>query len=106
MIAAPARLAGIAAGLVILAGTAAAHHAPSGWMYSALCCHDRDCGQEHVEVVATGSGWLITSTGETIPFADKRIKESQDEFFHRCFVSEDGRDTGKTRCLYVPPFGS
>ena len=96
------------AALAVMLGTgvgAQAHEAPTGWSYSTACCSGVDCGQLHTNVKATSVGWLIIETGETVPYSDRRIKGSGDEFFHRCVKTVDGKDTGETRCLYVPGMG-
>lgn len=84
-----------------------AHDAPSGWSYGWECCHALDCDQvdNDTTIHATEAGWLIDETGETIPYADKRIKKSGDEHFHRCRMTSTDPHS-KTRCLYVPPQGS
>ena len=84
---------------------ALAHEAPTGWSYSTACCSATDCSQVHTEVHATALGWRIDETGETVPYSDRRIKSSGDEYFHRCVKLVDGKDTGQTRCLYVPGMG-
>lgn len=95
----PLWLAGVVAISLIL--PASAHEAPTGWSYDQACCSNRDCQPEHGEVRATDNGWLVTSTGETVPYDDHRIKTSRDGDFHRCQVAS--RET--LRCLYVPPQG-
>jgi len=70
--------------------------------YDADCCHNRDChALADGAVTATSKGWLIRETGELIPFGDARERRSQDSHFHRCEPK-----AGRTRCLYVPPFGT
>lgn len=96
----------VLAALAVMLGTGAgAHEAPTGWSYSAACCSGIDCSQMHTDVKTTTNGWLITETGETVPYSDRRIKGSGDEFFHRCAKLVEGKDTGQTRCLYVPGMG-
>lgn len=84
----------------VLTGQVGAHEAPLGWSYSWQCCSGTDCQQveNDATIIATAGGWLIGTTGETIAYSDTRIKQSQDEHFHRCHKSD-----GSTRCLYVPP---
>lgn len=82
-----------------------AHDAPTGWSYSAACCSGIDCGQLHTEVRATDQGYFITETGELIGYSDRRIKNSQDEFYHRCenrSVAKLPNGMYETRCLYKP----
>jgi hypothetical protein len=100
----------IAAGFAMLsfsmmAGTASAHKAPSGWSYDMECCGNHDCRIEQSEVKATPLGWFVTSTGETIRYNDSRIHQSKDGEFHRCLMHKGSHDPGMTRCLYVPPMG-
>lgn len=78
---------------------------PLGWTYGAECCSVRDCtDMPDGEIKATPTGWRVESTGEIIPYGDKRIKQSRDERFHRCAY---GGDFSLTRsiCLYVPDMG-
>jgi hypothetical protein len=79
--------------------------APLGWSYGWECCHLKDCRRAASgEVVADKDGYRIASTGEIIPYNDKRIKRSRDEFYHRC--SPGGNfDSPKSICLYVPDQG-
>jgi hypothetical protein len=86
------------------AGSVRAHDAPSGWAYDMSCCSNQDCHPEPREVRATSLGWLITATGETIPYGDGRIHESKDGDFHRC-ANGAAKQDHSTRCLYVPPMG-
>lgn len=91
--------------LMSSASLALAHDAPSGWSYDAACCFDRDCRPISSSAVKEGpDGYLITIDNETVPYTDTRIKDSPDGLFHWCTV--DGRDDGRTICLYVPPRGS
>lgn len=91
--------------LVSAASLAAAHDAPSGWSYDAACCFNHDCRQISSSAVREGpNGYVITIDNETVPYSDRRIKDSPDGLYHWCTV--DGRDNGRTICLYVPPRGS
>lgn len=78
---------------------------PKGWSYPYSCCSGIDCREvkagEKGIVEETTRGYVIKTTGELIPFNDKRIKPSPDGEFHWC--SHGGRDTGGTICLFVPP---
>jgi hypothetical protein len=72
--------------LAPLAFPVAAHEAlptaakPNGWNYPFSCCSGFDCR----EVPATNiserpEGYVIGGTGEVVSYADKRIKDSQDD---------------------------
>lgn len=81
-----------------------AHNAPSGWSYDIECCSGVDCYQAPpTDVRETKDGYLL-STGELIPYSDRRIRRSRDEFFHEC---KPGGMTGSQHslCLYVPERG-
>jgi hypothetical protein len=98
---------GIAIAIAVLVGwssDARSHTAIAGWNYGLECCSGVDCYQTAAEDVRTvKGGWVIVATGEFITFRDRRVKESQDSFFHRC--SGQGKITEKTICLYVPMGG-
>lgn len=79
-----------------------AHDAPAGWQYDLQCCQNRDCRPISSSWVKEGpDGYVITIDNETVPYRDARIKNSPDGMYHWCTV--DGRDDGRTICLYVPP---
>lgn len=96
---------------LLLAWPAHAHDAPPskeqplGWTYGWECCNLMDCFQEDTSnVEELPEGYRVISTGEVIGYADKRLKKSKDEFFHRC--SHGGKkDDPKSICLYVPNKG-
>jgi hypothetical protein len=103
----------ILAGLVLVGGTKLVypHSAiptaaqPLGWQYGWECCSMRDCKDlPKGEIKATPVGWKVESTGEVIPFGDKRIKQSKDERFHRCAKGGDF-SLPTSICLYVPDMG-
>lgn len=87
---------------ILLTSTSAmAHDAPSGWSYPFSCCSNQDCREvPDASIRETPAGYLA-SNGETIPYADKRIKDSPDGKFHLCTIS--GREDGRALCLFVPP---
>lgn len=97
--------------LVLLAAKpAGAHDAkptatqPLGWAYDYSCCSVNDCREVKDSAVSEDSrGFTIVATGELIPYGDRRIKQSKDEFFHLCTVA--GREDGKALCVYVPNRG-
>jgi hypothetical protein len=100
----------VAAGILVLVGatllpaTTSAHDAPAGWSYDIECCSGLDCYQAPAsDVKETRDGYLL-STGELIPYSDRRIRPSRDEFFHEC---KPGGQTASPRslCLYVPNRG-
>ena len=102
-------LAGIV--LVGLNGSAYPHEAiptatqPLGWTYGWECCSMRDCKElPKDEIKATPIGWKVESTGEVIPYGDKRVKQSKDERFHRCARGGDF-SLPTSICLYVPDMG-
>lgn len=91
-------------GLAFLCPSANAHSAPSGWSYDIECCSGLDCYQAPAaDVRETKEGYLL-STGELIPYGDRRIRPSRDEFFHEC--KPGGMTTSRhSLCLYVPDRG-
>jgi hypothetical protein len=101
-----------AALFVFCVGMGWAHDAPPtpkyplGWTYPWACCSNMDCqpvdgGKDITEVP---EGYKIVSTGEVVPYGDKRIKDSPDGEFHHC-AHRAGIDAGHTICLFVPPKG-
>jgi hypothetical protein len=104
-------IAGFGGSMLVYATQAHSHDAmptnaqPLGWWYGWECCSGMDCAQAASEAVTTGPrGYLITLTGEIIGYADKRIKRSRDEYYHRCTHGGDLNDP-KSICLYVPDRG-
>jgi hypothetical protein len=86
---------------VFLSTSALAHDAPTGWSYPFNCCSNQDCREvPDASVKETPSGYLA-SNGETIPYADKRVKDSPDGKFHLCTIA--GREDGRALCLFIPP---
>jgi hypothetical protein len=77
---------------------------PLGWKYPWSCCSSQDCRRADGEVKETANGYRIASTGEIVPYGDKRIKDSPDGEFHWC-AHQAGVDKGRTICLFVPPRG-
>jgi hypothetical protein len=102
--------------IALLATSAHAHQAPSGWPYGAWCCSDHDCSPVPEDAVQeTRGGYVVTvRPGEHhmvplgaapvtgfVPHTDtQRLHRSQDALHHVCIVG------GGVRCLYVPPGGS
>jgi len=87
-----------------LPAAASAHDAPSGWTYDATCCSSTDCREISSANLTEGpDGYLIDISNETVPYGDKRLKDSPDGHVHWCTVG--GRNDGRTICLYIPPRG-
>lgn len=78
---------------------------PEGWTYGWECCNLRDCRRlEHHSIRETSAGYLVKATEELIPYGDKRVKRSRDEFFHQCTPAGDPK-AKRSICLYVPDRG-
>lgn len=78
---------------------------PTGWAYPGNCCSGIDCRQVPASAIIEGpNGYTIKATGEVIPMTDPKVKMSPDGEFHWC--SQQGRDDGKTICLFTPGRGS
>lgn len=99
-------------GCVGLAKYARAHEAtngggqPMGWTYPFSCCSNQDCRPARPgEVRETVDGYRLTSTGETVPYGDRRVKDAPDGAFHVCQQGGDF-DHGRVLCLFVPGRGS
>ena len=100
-------LAVLALGIVV----AMAHDAPPsktqplGWQYGWECCSMMDCKPLASNAVAeTPQGYTIKLTGEVIPYGDKRLKRSKDEFYHQCTKGGDPKEKHSI-CLYTPDRG-
>ena len=96
--------------LILSAGQARAHDAapsrtqPLGWRYGFECCSLMDCREIGDTLIdETPKGYVYTVTGELIPYGDKKIKQSKDEFYHLC-TKGGGADTAVI-CLYTPNRG-
>lgn len=89
--------------LVWLIELARAHDAPSGWTYPIACCSGFDCREEaSIAVRETAEGYRIVSTGEVIPYQDRRVRDSPDGLWHACWRGARF-DEGRVICLFVPP---
>jgi hypothetical protein len=103
----PARLAlkfgaGLLPLMILLAPAADAHEAASGWKYPLSCCSGYDCRPVSAKwIQEEGGAFIIPTTGEAVPYTDKRIKSSPDGEYHWC--SKYGKDDTPTICLFVPP---
>lgn len=100
--------AGVA--LLSIAGpfAAAAHDAqptaakPDGWSYPFACCSGFDCREvSSTQIEERPEGYVIEGTGEVVSYSDGRLKDSPDGEYHWCSVQ--GKNDGKTICLFVPP---
>lgn len=80
------------------------HDAPTGWSYPYSCCSNFDCREVHDASVKETADGYVPSNGETIPYLDKRVKDSPDGRFHLCTVG--GKEDGRAICLFVPPRAS
>ena len=75
---------------------------PHGWSYGFECCSLKDCWQEPSSAIReTPAGYLVVGTGEVIPYQDRRVKRSRDEFYHRCAQAGNRKWTNSI-CLYAP----
>lgn len=85
-------------------GWACAHEAPLGWTYPLACCSGIDCRDvPKAAVLESPSGYVIVTSGETVPYRDPRVRPSPDGRYHWCSVG--GSDEGRTLCLFVPDKG-
>lgn len=76
--------------------------------YPVVCCSDEDCFEVGpADVTATAEGWRIESSGEIVPFDDRRVRQTPPEAgqtFHVCHLGAD--ITARALCLFVPEFGA
>lgn len=78
---------------------------PLGWTYGAECCSLMDCfSLSEGAVFETHNGYVIKATQELIPYSDRRIHRSKDEFYHQCTTGGDHHGPHSI-CLYVPDRG-
>ena len=88
----------------MMASSALAHDAPTGWSYPANCCSNYDCREipaEDVKEVWNGYHMTKSKLHEIVPYQSGMVKDSPDGAFHWC--TQGGTDAGKTICLFVPP---
>ena len=105
--------------LALLAASAHAHQAPSGWAYPQTCCGGDPTGQvphgdcypvPDATVREVRGGYVVTLRPGDHPFAhqtitaeiphgDDRLMPSGDDRKHVCIVG------GRVRCLFIPPGG-
>lgn len=89
--------------ILMLMKSVFAHEAPLGWAYDYSCCANTDCHQLKDDAVGeTHFGYVIRATQELIPYNDRRIKRSKDEYFHQCVAVVTPTHS---YCLYVPDRG-
>lgn len=75
-------------------------HAHSWYPYE--CCSDNDCKPvPNASIHETRAGYVIDGNEETVPFSDKRIRQSQDDNSHICTIG--GRADGRILCVFVRP---
>lgn len=87
-----------------IAQPASAHDAPLGWSYPYSCCSGLDCRPVHTKAISERQqGYVINTTGEVVPYTDRRVQPSPDEEFHWCSVA--GAENTRTICLFVPTRG-
>lgn len=88
--------------LALCATPAAAHQAPTGWVYPWQCCAGQDCRHaEPGEIVEQGGGFFVPNTGELIPYGSDRIRPSRDNDTHIC--QRPGSDKRLfTPCIFLP----
>lgn len=97
------RSAVLSLALLSLSAPAMGHEAPKGWRYGYECCSDRDCKPAAEGTVReTANGYLLTTTGETVPYGNRRVKNSPDGEFHVC-QQAGNFDSGRILCIYAPP---
>lgn len=96
---------------LLATGSVVAHEAPPsksqplGWVYGSECCSLMDCfALSEGSVFETHNGYVIKATQELIPYSDKRIHKSKDEFYHQCTMGGNHHEPHSI-CLYVPDRG-
>jgi hypothetical protein len=81
---------------------------PDAWIAQnfARCCGKNDCIpiQDGGVMRNADGSFTILDTGETFTWNDPQVESSQDGTYWRC-RNMSGQAAGKTRCLFVPPFG-
>lgn len=103
--------------LSLIASTANAHDAPTGWRYDAWCCSGSTGGSEHAgdcapipskAVKPIKGGYQVTLhagdhhmiTKDHVFFVPYQVvRQSGDDRYHSCFFPTE--DT--LRCFYAPP---
>lgn len=104
---------------LLMAWSAHAHQAPSGWEYDRDCCDNKDCAQVgDGAVTEVEGGFRVYLPPGSHPFVSGRtvdvfiphqgpdgrlnpkIRPSGDEFRHACVAP-----WGHVYCIYIPPGG-
>lgn len=92
------------------------HEAPSGWQYSAGCCHNQDCAWvEFGGVTAGADGYRVSIPPHghpmvgregfeaVVPYGHRKIRQSGDTEFHVCLRKmAPAVALDRVICLYVP----
>lgn len=74
---------------------------PLGWAYDVSCCSLKDCRElPQGSVEQRPDGYYVVATRTLVPYNDRRIKKSKDEFFHICTIN--GEPFSGIICLYAP----
>jgi hypothetical protein len=78
--------------------------------YEKQCCQDEHCKPMADGAIRETSKGFKVPSGELLPYADGRVRQSHDMRFHWCHAQKAGRHRQKpssnpdiTICLYVPP---
>ena len=86
--------------------------AHDSWWYEKQCCEDEHCEPLTDGTVRETSEGFKMPSGELLPYADSRVRQSQDMRYHWCHTKKAtvGRHRDfpsghpdSTICLYVPP---
>jgi len=92
----------VASAVLLFPASSQAHDAPKGWSYPFSCCSGYDCREVNASTVKERpEGYVISATGEVVPYNDAKVKNSPDGEYHWCSVA--GKNDGDTICLFVPP---
>lgn len=90
--------------IMLLMSLAAAWPGQAHDWYPLACCSDKDCWKSAPgKVTPTERGWRIESTGEIVPYDDRRVKPTPPEGgtdFHICHRGGDPK--ASVLCLFVP----
>jgi len=88
--------------LTLLASSAFAHDAPSGWTYPPECCSSIDCREvKESEIREVPGGYYVEKSQEMISYKSYKAKDSLDGKYHLC--TEGGVDGAKVFCIFIPP---
>ncbi len=87
----------IAVFLLVLITAAHAHEAPSGWIYPAQCCSDKDCAPLDAKRVKEVNGGYLIDGKHFV--AQHNAKDSPDGIYHACFSYQGFPPV----CFWHPP---